>query len=331
MRANEFVANKIYQESLLTEEFKVSELTQGYGKGYGVFDAEGNLVREFSNEADAKNFARIENKKLYKAGDEAGHPKKSSINKGVSFLKGVWRAANSGKWAVILGATATYIDLIELNNRITDLYTYIRHKTNICSGQSPGRLLANDPCLKLYALAVAEQKASLYWALGTAAAGFLAGNVLIIRMLIRTAGAFNPIAGILIWLGVEAAIIAINALFSEKYYHKLFPAFRRHSYNNHVKGVVLHRENIKALCTGEIETYDSIDDIVVKQPCATNESITVEAQSLQDDNDLESVMKDIMDNDPIIQELYQKAMKRKESGAARLFDNNLNPLNYNPR
>ena len=330
MRANEFVADRLILESLLIETFEVTKLTDGYGNlagKFGVFDKDGNLTDYFDTEAEAKNFARIENEKLYQAGDEAG--KKPSINKGVSFLKGVWRAANSGKWAVILGVSAYYVDTIELNNRITDLYTYIRHKTNICSGQSTGRLLANDPCLKLYALAVAEQKASLYWALGTAAAGFLAGNVLIIRMLIRTAGAFNPIAGILIWLGVEAAIIAINALFSEKYYHKLFPAFRRHSYNNHVKGVVLHRENIKALCTGEIETYDSIDDIVVKQPCATNESITVEAQSY--DNDLESVMKEVMDNDPIIQELYQKAMKRKESGAARLFDNNLNPLNYNPR
>lgn len=84
MRSYEFIADRLILESLLTEEFQVGELPKGYGKGFGVFDAEGNLEGEFSNEADAKRFMDQKNAEL-----RAGKPKKvtwTKIRKVLGFI-----------------------------------------------------------------------------------------------------------------------------------------------------------------------------------------------------------------------------------------------------
>ena len=113
MRANEFVADKLILESLLTEEFSVIKLTPGYGEGFGVFDAEGKLVREFSNEADAKKFMDQKNAELRSTGGDAGKPGEEKPNKKFTIEKLKKWPLEIFKYAAKWSTWATLITIIQ--------------------------------------------------------------------------------------------------------------------------------------------------------------------------------------------------------------------------
>ena len=133
MRSYEFVADRLILESLLTEEFKIAELPDSYGKGWGVFDAEGNLKGQFDNETDAQDFANKKNIELRNASGEAGKSKKFTKKE---LLKRVAASGGNslkiGVWGTILGGIQAIGSLAKLLSACENYHEYLL-STDVCN------------------------------------------------------------------------------------------------------------------------------------------------------------------------------------------------------
>ena len=133
MRSYEFVADRLILESLLKEEFKIAELPDSYGKGWGVFDAEGNLKGQFDNETDAQDFANKKNIELEKEGNKAGQSKKFTLKKLSKRLAViVGDSVKLGAWGVITGGIQAIGSGAKLLSAFENYHKYLL-STDVCN------------------------------------------------------------------------------------------------------------------------------------------------------------------------------------------------------
>jgi len=325
MRANEFVANKIYQESKLFEDdlsdfFQIEEIrVEGEKKfrlKFGPDDTEGELFDTRREAQQAKReqirLARNAKNKFKQIGDDP------------NFLKRVYKG--SKVWLLILGATGAFIDWTEYSGRLKDMYTYLKFGTNLCQpGGRIGSIMASDTCAMAYAKNCSFALTNIFVSLLEAvAAGSLALGTF---LAMAKWGKAIPIpiarlAVIIVWLGTEAGFIAIQTLLSEKWQARWVSAVDEWLYFNHILVRPLHQAKIEALCDTRRDYDLARPDgyIRVQQTgCGINESESLntievnEATSLS--VDLESLWSRIFYEDETLRDLLQKAKEKQDSGA----------------
>lgn len=133
MRSYEFVADRLILESLLKEEFKMAQLPDSYGGGWGVVDAEGNVRGQFDNEGDAKRFMDQKNAELKTVGGNAGKPEKftkKELLKRVAAVGG--DSTKLGVWGAILGGIQAIGSLAKLLSACENYHEYLL-STDVCN------------------------------------------------------------------------------------------------------------------------------------------------------------------------------------------------------
>ena len=308
MRSYEFVADRLILESLLTEEFKMGELPDSYGGGWGVVDAEGKVVANFDNEAEAKKFMDQENAKLKKVGGETGKPeKKLSLKKIIGRVTKVLGKISFVKILTFYSAFEALKDIVEVFEGHARWL-----KGNYCV-QGESFRVANlsleqtenfQKVSKQYSALLAKQLTELV--LQTLNA-FVAGLIAVSRIsgiLSRFPGTPAWVITTLVWAGTTGAVIVINKLIEHP---KTYPWINKFFFT-HSRKIFLNDMYNTEVCNDTID-FEAVPDWVP----LVNEAVDPDA------DDEESILllrwKQIWSDiykDPEVQAAYKQAKENKK-------------------
>jgi hypothetical protein len=325
MRANEFVANKIYQESKLFEDelsdfFQIEEIrVEGEKKfrlKYGPDDTEGELF-------DTRREAQQAKREQIKLARQVGRKKLAGDNP--DFLKKVYKGFPG--WFNLLLLISAIVDISQYKGRVKDLYTYLRHGSSLCTDGNIGSVMAKDYCAKRYAKNASFQLATIAVGVLEAATIGVVAAVTITRLIKNIPIGGAQLLTVAIWLGAEALNAALQILISEKWQAKWVAPLDDWLYFNHILKRVLHQNNIRDLCIdrGDL-SRPSLNDIRVPQTgCSTVQNEAIESTASDTSKpvttaDMNVIFDSIWSQDPTLKKLLAKAEERKASGSAPALD-----------
>ena len=315
MRSYEFVADRLILESLLKEEFEMSELPKSYGKGWGVFDAEGNLKAEFDNEADAKRFMDQKNAELKKVGGEAGKsPKKLSLKKIIGRVTKVLGNIGFVKLLTFYSAFEALKDIVEVFEGHARWL-----KGNYCV-QGESFRVANlsleqtenfQEVSKQYSALLAKQLTELVLQTLNAFVASLIAVSRIAGILSRFPGTPVWVITTLVWAGTTGAVLVINKLIEHP---KTYPWINKFFFTISRK-IFLNDMYNTEVCNEPIDLGASAAELVPDWVPLVNES--ADPDEYNEESILLSEWKQIWSDiykDPEVQAAYKQALENKKSG-----------------
>jgi hypothetical protein len=294
---------------LLTEEFQVGELPKGYGKGFGVFDAEGNLEGEFSNEADAKRFMDQKNAELRAASGEAGTTRKNILKK--LNMRAILGWLSGGVLKSLLVSITAFMNYRDIEKVFIHHADWLRN--NHCvEGKSfdRGRFSTKDfEMTNLYAHELGEQLTETVIQILVA---FVGGAIAVARV----AGILSKIPGTpawvftaITWAGASAAVMIINKLLEHP---KTYPVFFKF-FTNASRILFLDENYLTNVCNTDVDVSGAISDLVPDWVPLINESTDLDIDETNFDKEFETIWNDIY-ADPEVQAAYKQALENKKSG-----------------
>jgi len=313
MRSYEFVADRLILESLLTEEFKIAELPDSYGKGWGVFDAEGNLKGQFDNETDAQDFANNKNIELRKASGEAGQPKKKlTVKKIIGRIAGVFGNIGFVKLLTLFSAFEALKDIVEVFEGHARWL-----KGNYCvQGESfrVGDLSLEQTedfqkVSKQYSALLAKQLTELVLQILNA---FLAGVIAVSRIagiLSKFPGTPAWVITTLVWAGTTGAVLVINKLIEHP---KTYPWINKFFFQQSRK-IFLNDMYNTEVCNDTIDLGASAAELVPDWVPLVNESADPDADN--EESIIQSEWKQIWSDiykDSEVQTAFKQAKENKK-------------------
>lgn len=309
MRSYEFVADQLIIESLLTEEFQVAELPEKFGKGFGVFDAEGNLVGEFANEGDAKRFMDQKNAELKTAGGNAGKPKNvawQKIRKALGFM------SNTGfvKLLTLITAWYNWKDIEEVFKGHARWLTQ-NHCVKGKSFSKENWVREDYETVRKFSTELAKHLTQTVFQILNA---FLSGLIAVSRIsaiLSRFPGTPAWAITIVVWGGTSLAVVAINKLIENP---RTYPWFNKFFFNQSQK-IFLNDLYNTEVCNEPIDLGASVAELVPDWVPLVNESANPDEYN--EESILLSEWKQIWSDiykDPEVQAAYKQALENKKSG-----------------